>query len=92
MGVTPILQEPLMPIEILIAVLVVAFACAGVIVYALVDNGKEAPEPIETDVEHDSAGNKLSKSDPRYWLAVLVEGLFSYPAAALRRLFGLPQK
>lgn len=80
-----------MPTEILSAVLVVAAACAGVVVYALLSNG-EKPEPVETDVEHDSAGNKLAKSDPRYWLTVLVEGLFSYPAALIRKLFGLPQK
>lgn len=72
---------------------IVAFVYAvGLGAYTVLDNGKEKPEPIETDVEHDSAGKPLPKTSPQYWAAVLVEGLFSYPSAKIRKLVGLPQK
>ena len=65
----------------------------GLVVYVAVDNGKEKPEGPETDVEHNPvSGAKLSKLDPLYWGTVLVEALWSVPAAAIRKRLGLPQK
>ena len=65
----------------------------GLVVYVHADDGKEKPEPVETDVEHNPVtGAKLSKRNPLYWATVIAEALWSYPAAAIRKRLGLPQK
>jgi hypothetical protein len=72
----------------------------GVALYAAFASN-EKPEGFETDVEHsditaaDGGSIKrpllkrsLLKRSLPYWLDVISETLFSYPAAWLRRLFG----
>lgn len=64
----------------------------GLVVYVMLDDGKEKPEGFETDVEHGPGGKKLSKLNPLYWLMVLAEGLWSWLSALVRRALGLPQR
>jgi hypothetical protein len=73
----------------------VALYGVGVILYAAFASN-EKPEGFVTDVEHSnifaadggSIKRPLSKLSVPYWLDVISETFFSYPAAALRRVFG----
>lgn len=59
----------------------------GLGLYLILDNGKEAPEGLKTDAEHYSDGKTpIAKSNPLYLIEVVAEFLYSYPAAALRKL------
>ncbi len=70
-----------------IAISLVGAYLFGLALYAIFAN-TESPEGFWLDVEHDSKGNLLPKTSVRYWFNVVVEGLFSWPAHLLRKLFG----
>lgn len=52
----------------------------------MIFGGNEAPEGFQIDVEHDSAGKPLAKTNPLYWFSVVAEFLFSKPSAFLKGL------
>ena len=69
--------------------LVAGIWVVGLLLYVLTA-GDEAPEGFEMDVEHNEDGTE--QTPPKLWFTWLAEGLWSRPAAYIRKMLGLPQK